>query len=195
MSEVKQSIFRSEAIEHYTRSREQDILPHTIVPPVFLCMWLLLILCLAALLLFWLGRTPIYTSAVGVVQERPVLSRTQHTKEMVALLFLPTDAAHPAHIARGSSVLLQIGSPKQSFNTTIDAVETGILSPSDVQQRYKLANGVAALITEPSIAVSVKLGPAFQAQSYVGSSVNAQVQVGSRRVLSLLPGLGTLIGE
>ena len=195
MSEVKQTIFRSKALDYYTRSREKDILPRMIVPPVFLCMWLLLMLCLAGTTVSWLGRISVYVSGVGVVQERPVQSKTQHTQELMAVVFVPTDATHPLRLTTGTPVLLHIESQKQSFNATIDAVEPGVLSPSDAQRRYKLGSGVASLITGPSIMVSVRLGPAFQSQTYNGSIVNAQVQVGSRRVLSLLPGLGSLIGE
>lgn len=195
MSEVKQTIFRSKALDYYTRSREKDVLPRMIVPPVFLCMWLLLMLCLAGTTVSWLGRIPVYVSGVGVMQEHSIQSKTQHTQELMAVVFVPTDAAHSLHLTTGTPVLLHIGSQKQSFNATIDAVEPGVLSPSDAQQRYKLASGVASLITEPSIVVSIKLGTALQAQTYNGSTVNAQIQVGSRRVLSLLPGLGSLIGE
>lgn len=195
MSEATQSIFRSKALDHYTRSREKDVLPRTIVPPVFLCMWLLLALCLTGTIVSWLGRIPVYVSGVGVVQKRSEQLKTQPAQELIALLFIPTDAVHPLHLTRGTSVLIQIGSQKQQVNTTIDTVEPGVLSPREAQQNDRLRNGVATLITGPSIMVSVKLGPAFQAQSYVGSSVNAQVQVNSRRVLSLLPGLGSMIGE
>ncbi len=195
MPEAKRSIFRPQALQHYAQSGEKVILPRIVAPPVFLLMWMLLGLCITAIIVSWFSQIPIYAPGTGVVLERTIPQRTQPAQELIALIFLPTDPAHPLHISAGSPVLLRIGARGQQLSTTIDTVESGVLSPGDAQKRYALGSMVAQVITGPSIAISVKLGPAFQVQAYVGSSINAQVQVSSRSVLSLLPGLGTLIGE
>jgi hypothetical protein len=188
MPEENKAFFRAEAVQHYTRNSERDVLPRIIAPPVFLCLWLLLGLCCALLVLSWLVRVPIYTSAVGVIQPQATQAKGRAI-EPEALLFLPVDAAHPVHIDRGSSVLLHIGS--QSMDTTVERVVAGVLSPGEIQRNYELQSGVASLVTSPSMVIAVNLTAAFQAPAYRGSRVSAQVEVRSSRVLSLF---ATVIG-
>src|SRR2546421_9089793 len=80
------------------------------------------------------------------------------------------------------------------IRSQIETVAPGVLSPSDAQQQYALNGALSQVITQPSIAVTVKLGPTIPIQTYAGSIVDARVQVGTRHVLSLLPGLSALIG-
>lgn len=195
MSQTKRSIFRNQALEHYVRSREQEILPRIIAPPVFLCLWALLTLCIAASIVTWLYEIPVYVSGAGVVLKSNTTQGTLVVHEAVALVFLPTNPTHPLHVYAGMPVRLQIGTLEQQVSTSIETVTSGVLSPDEARQRYGLGDEAAQLITGPSIAVTVKLDSLFQTQVYTKSNVNAQVQIGSKRVLSLLPGLGNLIGD
>ena len=179
------SIFRSEALEHYIQSREKNILPRITTPPVFLCMWILLGLCITAITVACLAQVPVYANGSGIVLER----------DAIVLVFLPTSPAHPLHIHSGAPVHLQIGVPGQTINSTIDRVETGVLSPADAQKRYGFAQKVPQLITGPSIAASIKLDATFPSLSYAGTIVNVQVQVGTTDVLSTLLGSAMPNGE
>jgi hypothetical protein len=67
------------------------------------------------------------------------------------------------------------------------------MSPEALRALFHLENA-SLPITQPSIAVIVKLDPAF-ANAYVGSTVTADVQVGSQRLISFLPGVGNLFGK
>jgi hypothetical protein len=185
MQRLGSSIFRSEALEHYIQSREKNILPRITTPPVFFCMWILLGLCAAAITAACLGRVPVYANGSGIVFER----------DASVLIFLPTSPTHPLHIDVGAPVHLQIGTPVQIINSTIERVETGVLSPADAQKRYGLADKISLLITGPSIAVSVKLGATFPSRSYAGSVVTVQIQVGTASVLSILLGSAIPNGE
>ena len=73
------------------------------------------------------------------------------------------------------------------------AVEPGILSPAEIQQRYAL--GSTVLISGPSIVVSVKLGPPFTSQVYAGSLVHARIQVDSISLFSSLFGSAQRVGD
>lgn len=176
MQKHTSSIFRSEALEHYVQSREKSVLPCITTPPVFLCLWILLTLCIIAFAITYISQVPVYISGSGVVLEQ----------DTHVLVFLPTSPAHPWHILPGAPVHLQIGMPVQTINSTIDRVETGVLSPSEVQQRYGFGEKMPLIITEPTIVASVKLAATFPVQSYAGSIVNVQVQVGTAQVFSLL---------
>jgi hypothetical protein len=174
-------LFRRQALEHYVQSRERTILPRLVRPPVFPLLWLLLGLAGLALLVAWQGQIPLYVSGSGVVLERGA----------IVLAFLPASPTHPLQIHPGAPVHLQIGTPAQTINSTVEHVETGVLSPANIQKRYGSGDRIAQIITGPSIVISIKLSAPF----YAGSVVNVQVQVGTTRVLSLLSGSAMSSGE
>jgi hypothetical protein len=84
----------------------------------------------------------------------------------------------------GQSIQLQVGSTGPRLDSTISSVEPGVISPTDARRRYSLDNGAAQVIKEPSIVVIVLLDKSFPTNSYAGTIVSAQIQVGSQQVLS-----------
>lgn len=185
-------MFRSKALAYYARSRERDILPHFVAPRAFVFLWILMALLLIATLGAWLAQAPAYVIGSGVILDSQG-SMQQGNSETTAVIFLPeTSSLHPR---AGLPILMQIGTAGPQLSSTIAAVEPGVMSPEQARKQYALNGNLALLITEPSIAVTVKLGPDIPVQTYAGSIVRAQVQVGTRRVLSLLPFVGQLIGD
>jgi hypothetical protein len=51
------------------------------------------------------------------------------------------------------------------------------------------------LLSEPSRPVTVRLRVALPARAYAGTRLTARIEVGSRRLLALLPGVGKLLAE
>ncbi|MFL5662948.1 MAG: hypothetical protein ACJ8BW_16600 [Ktedonobacteraceae bacterium] len=190
MAASKRSIFRNKALKQYAQSREKDILPRFVAPPVFLFLWLLLGLLLISVVVAWLGQIPTFAAGSGVVLKQDAQSG-QVQSEATAVIFVP--AAPGLNLRAGMPVLLQVGNGQQ-IRSQIETVAPGVLSPNDAQQKYALNGALSQVITRPSIAVTVKLGSTIPVQTYAGSIVDAQVQVGTRHVLSLLPGLNALIG-
>jgi hypothetical protein len=192
MAASKRTIFRNKAMQHYTQSREKDILPRFVAPPVFIFLWILLGLLFIATVLAWLEQVPTYVTGSGVVLDQGVGTQNGGN-EAVAVVFLP--ATTSLKVTAGQPIQVQVGSSGPQLSGTIATVKPGVLSPSQARQQYGLNGSLAQVITQPSVAVTVQLGPGFSTQTYAGSIVNAQVQVGTRRVLSLLPWIGQLIGE
>ena len=188
MAVSKRNIFRKKALQHYSESRQKEVLPRLVSPPVFAFFWILLVLLMVAGITAWLVRVPTYVVASGIVLDHPLTQSSQGSDAAVVVVFLP--ASRSAHVQAGQPILLQIGSTGTQFSSRVDRVEPGILSPSQARQRYGLDSATAQVITGPSLALTVSLGPAFPAQQYAGSIVSAQLQVGTQRVLSLLSGTG-----
>lgn len=188
----KRTIFRDKALKHYAQSWERVILPRFVAPPVFLFLWILLGLLLVATLLAWLGQIPAYATGAGIVLDQRSTTDNKAGDKATAVIFLP--ASPSLRVQTGLSVRVQIGQTGPRFNTTIVLVEPDVISPSAARQRYGLNGNLVQVITQPSIVVIVGLGPTISAEIYAGSLVSAQVQVGTQRVLSLLPGVGQLIG-
>lgn len=185
MQGQRSSMFRSEALEHYIQSRERGILPRITTPPVFLCFWILLSLCISAGVLAYLSQVPVYVNGSGIVLE-------QGTS---VLVFIPTSPAHPVRIHVGAPAYLHIAASPLTVNGTIDQVEAHLLSPGDAQKRYGLQGKVPQIITGPSIVAWLKLETTFPLQSYAGSIISVQVQAGTVRVISLLLGSSLPDGE
>lgn len=193
MAVPKRSIFRGKALQHYAASRQKEVLPRLVSPPVFVFFWVLLGLLLVAGVSAWLTRVPTYVVASGLVLDQGTVQGQLPSDNTVAVVFFP--ASRATHIQAGQPILLQVGSTGTQLHYRVDHVEPGIISPSDARKRYGLDSATSQTITGPSLVLTISLGPAFPARQYSGSPVSAQLQVGSQRVLSLLPGFARLIGE
>ncbi len=192
MTKAARSIFRAEAIKSYRERQEKAVLPHLVAPSIFLFLWILLGLLLTAGLFAWSAQVPTYQEGGGIIlEQQPASASGQH--EAVALIFLP--AASVPKLRTGLPIQVRIGSTGPALTSKIDQVEPGILSPSAARTRYALPSNVSETLIEPVVVVSARLGPDVPYQMYAGSVVSAQVQVGSRRVLSLLPGLDRWLGD
>jgi hypothetical protein len=180
-------MFRSKALTYYARSRERDILPRFVAPRAFIFLWILMALLLIATLGAWLAQAPTYAIGSGVIL------KAQGNNATTAVIFLP--ATSSLKLRTGLPLLMQIGAAGPQLSGTIATVEPGVISPEQARKQYALNGSLALVVTEPSVAVTVTLGPDIPAQMYAGSIVGGQVQVGTRRVLSLLPFVGPLIGD
>jgi len=190
MSQTQRPLFREHALKHYLQKREKDILPRLVSPPTFICGWFLLCLVVAVGVVAWLEKVPIFVNGSGIVlaQEQGNVSGDGGT----ARIFLPASEARLLRV--GQAGLLQVGMTGPSFTSTIVHVEPGLLSPDDVHKRYGFNYSGVPAITGPSVAVDVEIEPSVPSRLYAASPVSAQIQIGTRRVLSLVPGFDSLIG-
>jgi len=187
MTTSKRTIYRRSAVQHYLQRRERDVLPRFVSPPIFFFLWVLLGLLLMAGALAWFSRLPVQAFGVGIIIEPEKAS-----EGAVVLVFAPADQR--AKLRPGQTVHLQL-SPKEQISSQVASVEPGITSPAEARQRYGLKDGLALAITKPSAVFKVKLAPDFSLHNYAGSVLPVEVETGSRRLISLLPGLASLSSE
>jgi len=176
----------------YKRGREKDVVPRLISWPIIVCFWLLLAVFIAAGFLAWDVQVPTYVDGSGIILAQGEMSQP-HYGEMLAALFLSPDQSMRMRVGLPADV--QIGSAGVNVRGTIAKVEPGITSPDAARTRYRLDGADALLITQPSIVVIIRLGTTLPATTYAGSLVAAKVEVGSQRLLTLLPGLGGVARE
>ena len=194
---TERSIFRSRALHRHTSGQEKDVLPRIVRPPVFIFLWILLLLLVATGVNAWFSQVPVEVYGAGVIVDPAthVGQVAQKEDESVALLFLPFASNMLTKLRVHESVRLVISSTGIQVIRTIDAIEPRVIGPDDARKQYELSGDLSQLITGPSIVVRVQLGPAFVASAYKGSSVRAAVEIGTRRIISFLPGLENLNGE
>jgi hypothetical protein len=182
----RRQFFRKEALEHYARSRERDILPRSVAPPVFLFFWILFGLLLAATLLAWQVQVPTYAAASGfIVQDRQPGARPGGGIQ--AVLFVPTNLSPTLRV--GQPITLQVALTGQTLPGTITTVGTDVITPGEARRQYALTGDLVLVITQPSVVVTLDLGVALPQGVFAGNSLIAQVQIRARSVLSLLPEL------
>lgn len=221
MPAPNQPIFRSNAIKHYMQGREKHDFPRFVSLPLTLLLWALLALFITATVMVWSEQVPTYATTQGVIivqsvtqpsgksvlvsgKQVPATGKSVATtgKQVpatdklvsptaIAVLFLTPAQAKNLRI--GTHILLHVGSSGSPFSNQIAGIEPSVMSPKALRALFHLGN-VSLSITQPSTAVIVKLDPTF-ATAYAGSTVTADLQVGSQRLVSLLPGVGSLFGK
>jgi hypothetical protein len=181
----RRQIFRESALQHYLRNREKDVLLRILPVPMAVFLWVLLSIFFMAGLFAWNERIPTYTSGTGIVQEST-------GDNSIAVVFLPAGPSTTVHV--GEPVEVQVGASKQVQGKVI-GVESDSMSPDSARAHYQLEGSSAYLVTQPSLIVLVKFSTTVSAKTYAGSSLSAQIEVGSQRILSQLPWIGPLIGN
>jgi hypothetical protein len=192
MSLEKRPLFREQAMQQYMQRREKDILPRLVRPPTFLFCWFFFALLVCAGLIAWEEKIPVFVNGTGVVSAESHQAASGNS-EIGTTVFLPASSSQQIH--HGSSGLIQFGNTGQSFSGRVLRIEPGVLSPTQAQSRYQLSCNATRTFTEPMIAVDMSLKLPSSLHIAPGTTVQAQMQTGSRRILSLLPGVDGLIGE
>jgi hypothetical protein len=179
----KHSIFRSKTVQKYIQNREKSVLPRIATPPVFVCLWITLVLLIVAGIVVWFGQVPEYITGSGVVLDSS--ASAQLSEEATAIILFPASEASLLRV--GLPAQVQIGQTGPLVDQSVDVVNQHLLSPSEVHQQYGLQ------VADPSLVVTVQLGPTVSQSLYAGSLVQAQIQIGSQSLLSLFPIFNNLL--
>ena len=191
MSSNRRPIFRDTAIQKYMQNRDRDVLPRFVSPPVFVFCWIFFALCLTAGFLAWNFQVPVYDTGIGFIASIPqpaqAAMHTNQSQEAMAIIFVSSDIR--ASLRVGQAVTFQVGSHGPTLTLPVSVIDATVLSPADVRKLY----GVP-IVTSPSVVVLVPLGTRVSLQTYADTLIQPQIQVGSQRILSLIPGINHFIG-
>lgn len=188
MPALDQSIFRKRAIERYVQKQERHVILRLVSPPMFFCLWALLFLAVCGGALVWSIQEPIMVQGKGLVVQQKA---TNGTQKIIVLLLLPTD--QQANLKVGQPVHIVINSTNNIvFDSTITEVETGTMSPAAISTQFNLQQSLAQTLSGPSLVATAPVEPMSQAQTYLESQCQVQVQIGSESALSLLPGISNI---
>ncbi|GCE31110.1 hypothetical protein KDA_65940 [Dictyobacter alpinus] len=180
------SIFRDEAIKQYKKRKDKTTLTRFMPFPVTFLLWVLLGLVVLVGVLAWNEEIPIYQTAPGIILDQESPGSTNQHNTVAALFLVGTQAAQ---IRVGQLALVHIGTSKEELASKVIKVEASAISPNLVRQRYGV---VAQVVSQPSIVVLIEM-KALPTSTYAGSLVVANVKTGSQRILSLLPGIGSIV--
>ena len=185
MANSKRSIFRSKTVQKYTQNREKSVLPRVVAPPVFVLCWIILTFLVVAGIVAWMGKVPLYTTGMGIILAQSTSSNQDN--EATAIIPLPVSTA--SHLRAGLPIQVQVGQTGPLLTRTIDSIDSTVLSPDEVQQKYALR------VSDPSNLLLVKLGTSISSSTYAGSIVQVQIQTDSQSLLSLFPVFNVLLKD
>ncbi len=115
----------------------------------------------------------------------PIATASTAASSQEALVVLSALFRTQVHV--GQMAWVQIGTKGKQYVGHIAAVDTTVIGPGAVQPQYA-TSGIAPLLTQPSIVVTVKLDKPMPLTA--ANLIQARVQLGARRVVSLLiPGM------
>lgn len=183
MPDETRPIFRREALSHLVQGQEKSVLPRFIRPRTFLCLWILLGLLIVAGVLAWAAQVPVYASGVAVV--------TESKGKLNLVVLVPPESS--AKLSVGQTVWVRWPAAREPARTRLTHVEPRIQSPADVRKRFELSSETVQRAVVVAWADPEGVIPATRdlpAVTHLGSTVQVDVEIGSRRALSLLPFVG-----
>lgn len=191
MTDRGRSIFRADAMKWYLQAQEETVLPKNISPRTFLCLWILIGLLLLSLLLAWFATVPVYTSGPAIVAD--LGDTSQGIPNQIALVaFFP--AEDHGRLRTGQTLLVHLDRVRECSKQKIVAVEEDIHSPDMALNRFARGSNAALAIRRPvSVALAHFDPPSTDpASTFIGSVYRADIEVGSQRVITLIPFIGKL---
>jgi len=183
------SLFRKGAVERYVQGREAAVLPRFVLPRTLVFLWLLFALLIGSGCVAWSTRVPVFDTGPAIVAKSP------GDDDVILVALFPPNRLPQLKV--GEAISLTSNTDEGRVRQPITAVMSDVLSPTAVIQRFDLSMGVAAHIKQPAAVAMARFRPptsALDASTYLGSVYQAEVEVGSRRVISLLPVIGQFLG-
>ncbi|GCE23454.1 hypothetical protein [Dictyobacter kobayashii] len=184
---TRPSPYRERALKHYSQQNQEAVVPRLISLRTAAVLWIVLAVLLIAVVVSWFGQIPMFTTASGIVLGQ----KTAHEAQGV-YIFIPANQLNT--IQAGMPVRVQVGLNGPDFTTTVESVDKKVMTPTDARQQFNLGSSGWGVIEEPSVVVTVKNSSANLLKSFAGSVINAQIQIGTRPVLSLIPGISQFVG-
>lgn len=184
---TRPSPYRERALKHYSQQQQETVLPRLISLRLAVVLWIVLTILLVAVVVSWFGQIPLFTTTSGIVLGQ----KTAHEAAGV-YIFIPASQVNVVQV--GMPVRVHIGTNGPDFTTTVESVTQKVLAPADVRQQFNPGSNSWSVVQEPSIVAKIKTVPALSLKTFAGSVISAQVQVGTRPVLALIPGIGQFVG-
>jgi hypothetical protein len=180
-------IFRPEAVRRYAEAREQSVLPKFVFPRIMVALWTIVVLLIFSGVAVWFTSMPIYASGLAIVvdtENKPV-----NIEEGTAILALLPPEAQSA-LDEGKTILIQVNATSKPLEGEIVAFEKDASKVDSILEEFALTNHPAVAKGQPAAVAIVRLEDMegnVLATDYLGTIFRADIQVGSRRIASLLP--------
>ena len=175
--------FRSRALQHYLEGREESVAPRLISPPVFACLWILLLLLVLGIVGASFFKIPVYAPGVAIVTRGACAAKADCKLMIVALL--PPESLSRLRV--GQTIYLEQAGNSDRLRASVTGVEPAVESPETIRSRFGIDKSLALGLDHPA---AVAIAKWDGADAYAGSVLPVQVEFGSRRILPFLGSFG-----
>ncbi len=185
-SSTRRSIYRNDAVLRYGRGREKSVLPRFVSPGIMTWLWIFLGLLMVSGLPVSLVRLPRFASGQGIFV-KSLDPYFVNSGDLVIVALLPPESLSSLHV--GQKLFVNLGGKSERVSGSITSVEPGINSPEEVRKRFSLSGTTALAVTKPVAVAIAHVGrhsSGLPGSSYDGSIYQIDVELGSRRLISLL---------
>jgi hypothetical protein len=180
-------IFRPEAVKRYTEAREQSVLPKFVSPRIAAAFWTIVVLLILSGVALGFTSIPVYASGPAIVVDAE--NKSVNIEEGTALLVLLPPEAQPA-LEEGKTILIRGNPSSPSREGKIVTFAKDASESNSILEEFDLDNHPAVAKAQPAEVAIVRLEDMqgnLSTNDYIGASFRADIQVGSRRIASLLP--------
>lgn len=180
-----QPIFRAKALEHYIEKREESVLPQFVSPPLFACLWGITVLLVAGAALVSFSKVPVYIAGVAVIASGECSSGASCQTPVVTAL-LPPESLPRLQV--GQTMYLEIEGMTTRARSSVIEVEPALQSPEAIRTKFAVNMSILSSMDHPFAIARAHWEPSNgqNVEAYAGSALRVQVEVGSRRILSIL---------
>lgn len=181
------SPFRPDAYARYVSQRKHATLPRLVRPATFRILWALALIVLAAGAVAWCTEVPIFASGTAVALAEP----DRAVGEGALLVLMPPECC--GRWRSGEKLAVRLPGTQDWLEAVLRAPEDAPAGPVAIEERYRLHGAAAASLDRPrAIAIATLSSRASVSTTRLeaGTILEARVEIGRRRALSLLPGLG-----
>ncbi len=179
-------LFRPEAVRRYTEAREQSVLPKFVSPQIMVALWALVVLLILSGVAVWFTSTPVYASGLAIVVD--TRNKLANEEGMAILALLPPEA-QPV-LDEGKTILIQVNASSKPLERRVITFEKDISKVNRTLEEFALESHPAVAKAQPGAVAIVRLEDMpgnVPTNNYIGTIFRADMQVGSRRIASLLP--------
>lgn len=182
----ERSLYRPEAVQRYLMGAQKGVLPRLVAPRILIFLWLLLGLVLAGAAAAWLAEVPVYSSGQAVVVPATE-GGARGASSFLVVAFLSSEDL--PKLRSGQTAFVEFVGRGERLANPITVVLPQISSAAEARQRFALDAGAESAVVRPSAVAIARLArwpTGTDPASYVGGVYPVEIEVGSRRLLSLL---------
>ena len=191
MTPPQRPVFRAEAIQFHREGKATTVLPRLASPSGLMLLWVLLgVFLVAGLGGVWVVHVPIHASgSVAAKPGREDKAVARPTTELV--VFLPPKQL--PNLRLGQEMQVRLGSASERLNVAIVAVEPRIVGTHDAEKRFGISPSDQTVSWPAAVAIVRMESPRGGSETSfeTGSVYGADIEVASRRLISLLPLVGS----
>lgn len=198
MRDAQRSIFRANAVQDYLGGRRAAVLPRFISPSHLAFLWVAfgLLAAIGGGSLYFV-KIPIFATGSAIVSPRADGEGAARRDPQVVVLLPPE---HLVSLRAGQETRLQSssrnGEPGERLSASIVRVEPKVVDPDAARERF-LPGAATGPLTGPVAVALARVEPWSDvppASLREGTAYDADVEIESRRVVSLLPIVGRWFG-